>query len=898
MNHISAHLPLLILAAATAFSHAQSFPIVPMSEPIYPENEPEFDNFDVYNNLGTMQRVGDINNDGRDDLVVVFINDSSFGDLLDQNGCWIYLRNEDGTFAKPYPLEATLTNEWDFVYDFTIHDHNHDGFTDIIFTSIYDALPLFGSPDGFTQGGRFFHHLYQPEVLYTDTNGDGRDDLVFWSKDNFNIDIRLNVGDVGYIHMPVPEYNINSEYAPADIRFSDFDGDGDIDILITNGFELYWLEKINGFYREPVLWTFNLTNFFKDDIAVFADVNADGLTDVVLDGYTPDGDDAYGFYLAPFINGEDREVPYFVFPEFENQRSRNFTNPDEWTHTLHSPGDLDGDGTDDLILKPYEDSNIAWRITDPLNHNGRFGISNEIDIHGDGMTEADQYPDFEYNTADAYLDVNNDGVLDRIIPASARTEYDPKGPGFAPEGIMLWAVLGNPFMPGTVFNEQDTIRTTNSNVHFTHADIDYDGEPEVILTRQDDIRTVRRDLDDNWSYDRYPGNTRFRDSNSGFRSIVTQLDSDSRLELVSQKLQNSNNPLPAIFLNVEVPAYGEFYHPESYGQNINFDQLLEDHEIDFAPNSSSFAVGDLDADGDNDIIIRGRGNYYNEPTTEVILSWLNDGEANFTPGPLSIINSYGISNIHMVELLDHNNDGYPDLVNIESGTSDGPTLAIYENDGLGNFTPSLQIPLANPTNGNYLWQYWIEVNDLDLDGYDDIQVLNKNTSDQSEVVVLYGSATGISTEPVFFSGAGAAEVHCADLDGNGLPDLYTCSYESRRYLKNSISIMFQTAPRVFLPAISINDIDMSAVDALDMNRDGAIDLIGGGTDTDDLRVIYSVPKPCPADLNLDKILDFFDITLFIQMYTNQRPLADLNHDGIIDFFDFSTLLDTFRNGCP
>ncbi len=164
--------------------------------------------------------------------------------------------------------------------------------------------------------------------------------------------------------------------------------------------------------------------------------------------------------------------------------------------------------------------------------------------------------------------------------------------------------------------------------------------------------------------------------------------------------------------------------------------------------------------------------------------------------------------------------------------------------------------------------------------------------------MLYGSAAGISTEPVYFTGSGGAEVHCADLDGNGLPDLYTCSYESTRRQKNSITIMFQTAPREFMPAVSINDIDMSAVDALDMNRDGVLDLIGGGADSTDLRIIYSVPAPCAADLTLDGILDFFDITLFIRMFLEERPLADLNHDGILDFFDFSVLIETFRNGCP
>lgn len=909
MNHLSAHLVFLTLTIWASLATGQSFPIVPLSEPIYPSAEPEFNNFDIdRNNHGTMQRIGDINNDGRDDLVVIFINDNrDLDNLVNENACWIYISNEDGTFAKPYPLDVALSTNFDSpIYDFTIHDHNADGFADIIIAMDVETATLLGSPNGFTQGEYFSQGIREPRVLYTDTNGDNYDDLVIWSPVNLDITIRLNAGDAGYIQTPIPQYLINTYLTTKpDVRFSDFDGDGDVDILITNGFEVFWLEKVNGFYKEPIQWNIDPINFTPSGITVLADVNADNLTDVVLQGYNPEGEDGYGFYLGPFSKDEIQTISYFSFPDFENERSADFVQPDQWKNLLYSPGDLDGDGTDDLILKPYPQSDIAWRITDPLNHNGRFGISNEIDIHGDGSIEAEQYPIAQYNNNDAYIDINNDGALDRIVPASAHAQDDLNDPKLEPQGVALWAVLGNPFMPGTIFNEQDTIRANDIHVHYTHADLDYDGEPEILITpASGSIRTLRRDLNDDWSYDQTLMNTAFSDNATGFRTIATQLDSDQCVELVSLKAQDSFRPMPAIFLNVDVPAYGEQYRPDSLNRSVIFEKIMNNFDVYIESGSSSFAVDDIDSDGDNDIVIRGQGGYKDSPDGdgEAILAWLNDGEANFTPGPLSIVNAYWEVNTHTIELLDHNNDGYPDLIIIESDqskdTNGAPVLAVYENDGQGNFLPTLQIPLFNLSGGLVLRHYWIEVNDLDLDGYNDIQVLTKNLNDQSEVVVLYGSASGISTKPVFFSGAGAAEVHSADLDGNGLLDIYTCSYESNRRLKNSISIMFQTAPRVFLPAVSINDIDMSAVDALDMNRDGAMDLIGGDSTEDDLRVIYSVPQLCPADLNLDRVLNFFDISLFLTMYTQERPLADLNHDGSFNFFDVSALFQSFQEGCP
>jgi len=55
---------------------------------------------------------------------------------------------------------------------------------------------------------------------------------------------------------------------------------------------------------------------------------------------------------------------------------------------------------------------------------------------------------------------------------------------------------------------------------------------------------------------------------------------------------------------------------------------------------------------------------------------------------------------------------------------------------------------------------------------------------------------------------------------------------------------------------------------------------------------------CPADLTSDGLLDFFDISDFLNAYTNQEPAADFNTDGRHDFFDVSAFLNAFTTGCP
>ena len=56
--------------------------------------------------------------------------------------------------------------------------------------------------------------------------------------------------------------------------------------------------------------------------------------------------------------------------------------------------------------------------------------------------------------------------------------------------------------------------------------------------------------------------------------------------------------------------------------------------------------------------------------------------------------------------------------------------------------------------------------------------------------------------------------------------------------------------------------------------------------------------PCLADFTGDGVLDFFDISAFLNAFVSQESDADFTHDGNWDFFDISTFLTLFSQGCP
>jgi hypothetical protein len=55
---------------------------------------------------------------------------------------------------------------------------------------------------------------------------------------------------------------------------------------------------------------------------------------------------------------------------------------------------------------------------------------------------------------------------------------------------------------------------------------------------------------------------------------------------------------------------------------------------------------------------------------------------------------------------------------------------------------------------------------------------------------------------------------------------------------------------------------------------------------------------CGPDLNLDGLLDFFDVQFFLSAFAAGEPAGDFNEDGLFDFFDVLAFLDAFSTGCP
>ncbi len=79
----------------------------------------------------------------------------------------------------------------------------------------------------------------------------------------------------------------------------------------------------------------------------------------------------------------------------------------------------------------------------------------------------------------------------------------------------------------------------------------------------------------------------------------------------------------------------------------------------------------------------------------------------------------------------------------------------------------------------------------------------------------------------------------------------------------------------------------------DLNDDGSLNFF----DVSAFLNAFNSNDPI-ADFTGDGVFNFFDVSAFLDAFGAQEPIADFTNDGIYDFFDVSDFLDQFGAGCP
>jgi hypothetical protein len=233
-------------------------------------------------------------------------------------------------------------------------------------------------------------------------------------------------------------------------------------------------------------------------------------------------------------------------------------------------------------------------------------------------------------------------------------------------------------------------------------------------------------------------------------------------------------------------------------------------------------AGDIDNDGDIDLVIADWGVHPNPPATPVTVRiLLNDGTGQFTPG--ATLASPGGTTASDIDLQDVNGDFALDIVlNNRNGQS-----RLYTNDGKGTFTDVTESLAFPRKRGPYSFN--AELCDVDADG--DLDLLFDNAAlsvpggHATQLLINDGSGrfTDETDRIVGESRSDDNQVKCGDVDGDGDFDLVVASLANatEKLFWNDGTGRFQIVPNAFP---RLGDPTLS-IDFGDFDGDGKIDLL-------------------------------------------------------------------------
>src|SRR5271165_6917777 len=676
--------------------------------------------------------VGDLNGDGKLDLVVANFDAGKISVLLGQG---------NGQFATP--VDYPVGKQPAFVL---IGDVNGDGKLDVVVCNEADGTisVLLGNGDGTLQNPVTYRTVPDPVyVVMGDFNGDGKPDLAVAGNASKTIAILLNDG-TGNFSKTVP-YNIGR--APRSLAVADFDGDGHFDLASANadGTVSILLGRGDGSFR--AISSLNVASVPLSSV-VSGDFNGDGKPDLAVtqsgtklltvllgkgDGtfqagtpYTVGSNPAF----AAVVDVNNDNVPDLVTA---NQSGNTFSvllgngdgtfKPSLDFTAGNSPraiasGDFNGDGRVDLAIVNFSDHTVSVPLG---NGDGTFQAARAYNVDLDrksvaaGDLDGDGRPDLvvtNFCGTDAACASN--GTVSVLLAVGDGTyKFAASYPlGMGPLSVALADVNGDKKLDLIAVNRGDkTVSVLLGNG---------DGTFQSALT--------------------YPA------GNSPVSVAVGDFNKDGKPDLaIAGDCGSSTCSQPGEVSILLGNGDGSFQSAATY-------------TVGYSP--SSIVAGDVNGDTNLDLVVAnacGKDSSCQSNGTATVL--LGDGKGGFTSGgDVQLGNSPSA-----VTLGDLNGDGAPDLVAAYRADN---KVGVLLGNGDGTFKPQVTYQVGTAPSA-------VVVADFNGDGKRDVAVANFK---DSKVSVLFGNGDGTLQTAVHYPvGVGPESLIAIDPNNTGHADLVTAN---------------------------------------------------------------------------------------------------------------------------
>lgn len=701
-------------------------------------------------------------------------------------------------------------------------DINNDGLIDLYFTGNQVSNKLYLNKgnlqfeDITEKSGVSGDKRWYTGVTMVDINGDGFLDIYCSVSGKFqprNNQLFINNKN-GTFSEKAAEYGLADKGCSIQSTFFDYDKDGDLDLFVAN----YPPAKFNA---PNLFYSHKMTNhedeetdhLYRNDDKTFTDVSKEA------------GIDKYGLSLSATIGdlNNDSWPDIYVSNDFSTPDYMYINNADgtfreivkkATSHTaFYGMGvdiaDFNNDGNLD-IYQPDMDSNINRRQkANMVSMNPELFWStvksgfhyqymqNCLQLNSGVFIEGNPYfnntsrmagvASTDWTWGGLFADFDNDGNKDLFVSNGTRREvsnhdYFDHLKGKRDEFLQLSLNIPSERIDNFMFknkgngiferaNDSWNIKFEGFSTGATYADLDNDGDLEVITNNLDDIASIFQNKSTvinnfitikfegqtdnkfglgNRVYIKANNQTQFQELTltRGFQSSVApefhfglnqanKIDElkvvwyDGKIQTLKDVKVNQNLTLkysnakaeskqtektsPTIFTSTNINRFPKHKHEENSFDDFETQVLLPHKMSTFGP---ALAVGDLNQDGLDDYFIGGASGY-----SGTVFFQTNNG---FEEHNLNVLEKDKICEDNGAIIFDADNDGDNDLYVVSGGYEFSPTSTnlqdrLYINQGNGEFSKANQMVLPKMiTSGSRTYTA-----DFDKDGKNDLLVLGR-----------------------------------------------------------------------------------------------------------------------------------------------------------------------------